>query len=116
MAPLAPAIPQHLTKGWPNHKNSGLPPTISAAGGGCLLPTKGQSTSVMPRLILGLLVVMAGAPAIAGAAVGQSIWKQEQAYQRAIKSKPADAKVTGSHCHANYMGMDTVWTCTVMWD
>ena len=40
----------------------------------------------------------------------------EQAYQRAIKSKPADAKVTGSHCHANYMGMDTVWTCTVMWD
>jgi hypothetical protein len=24
--------------------------------------------------------------------------------------------VTGSHCHANYMGMDTVWTCTVMWD
>ena len=61
----------------------------------------------MPRLIIGLLVVMAGAPAIAGAAVGQSIWKQEQAYQRAIKSKPADAKVTGSHCHANYMGMDT---------
>ena len=85
-------------------------------GGKCLLATKGHSTSAMPRLILGLLVVMAGAPAIAGAAVGQSIWKQEQAYQRAIKSKPADAKVTGSHCHANYMGMDTVWTCTVMWD
>ena len=53
---------------------------------------------------------------IAGAGVGQSIWKQEQAYQRALQSKPADATVTGSHCHANYMGMDTVWTCTVMWD
>ena len=42
MTPLASAIPQHLAKGWPNHKNSGLPPTISAAGGGCLLPTKGH--------------------------------------------------------------------------
>ena len=87
-----------------------------AAGGQCLLAVGGRTTLVMSRFVLGLLVVMAGAPAIAGAAVGQSVWKQEQAYQRAIKSKPADAKVTGSHCHANYMGMDTVWRCTVMWD
>ena len=70
----------------------------------------------MTRLFFAVLLLAAGAPAMAGAGVGQSIWKQEQAYQRAIKSKPADAKVTGSHCHANYMGMDTVWTCTVMWD
>ena len=70
----------------------------------------------MMRLFLAGLILVAGAPAMAGAGVGQSIWKQEQAYQRALKSKPADAKVTGSHCHANYMGMNTVWTCTVMWD
>ena len=70
----------------------------------------------MTRFVVGLLFVMAAGPAIAGAGVGQSIWKQEQAYQRALQSKPADATVTGSHCHANYMGMDTVWTCTVMWE
>ena len=70
----------------------------------------------MTRFFLAVLLLAAGAPTMAGAGVGQSIWKKEQAYQRAIKSKPADAKVTGSHCHANYMGMDTVWTCTVMWD
>ena len=71
--------------------------------------------SSMTRLFVGLLVVIAGAPAIAGAGVGQSIWKQGQAYERAIKNKPADAKVTGSHCHANYMAMDPIWTCTVTW-
>ena len=48
------------------------------------------------RFVVGLLFVMAAGPAIAGAGVGQSIWKQEQAYQRALQSKPADAKVTGS--------------------
>ena len=53
--------------------------------------------SSMTRLFVGLLVVIAGAPALAGAGVGQSIWKQGQAYERAIKNKPADAKVTGSH-------------------
>jgi hypothetical protein len=71
----------------------------------------------MTRVILGLLLVTAAAPALAGAGVGQSIWKQGQAYERAIKSKPADAKVTSSNCHANYSsGENTVYTCTVMWD
>ena len=45
----------------------------------------------MTRFVVGLLFVMAAGPAIAGAGVGQSIWKQEQAYQRALQSKPADA-------------------------
>ena len=71
----------------------------------------------MTRFVVGLLFVMAAGPAIAGAGVGQSIWKQtSRPISAHFKANPADAKVTGSHCHANYMGMDTVWTCTVMWD
>ena len=71
----------------------------------------------MMRFSLALLILVAGAPAMAGAGVGQSIWKQGQAYQRAIENKPADAKVTSSSCHAHYSsGENTVYTCTVMWD
>ena len=79
--------------------------------------TRSQIKQSMMRLVLAVLILVAGAPAMAGAGVGQSIWKQGQAYQRAIKNKPADAKVTSSHCHANYSsGENTVYTCTVMWD
>ena len=71
----------------------------------------------MTRFFLAVLLLATGAPAMAGAGVGQSIWKQGQAYQRAIKNKPADAKVTSSNCHANYSSPEnTVYTCTVMWD
>ena len=83
----------------------------------CLLPGRSQVKQSMMRLFLAALILAAGAPAMAGAGVGQSIWKQGQAYQRAIKNKPADAKVTSSHCHANYSsGENTVYTCTVIWD
>ena len=71
--------------------------------------TRSQIKQSMMRLVLAVLILVAG--------VGQSIWKQGQAYQRAIKNKPADAKVTSSNCHANYSsGENTVYTCTVMWD
>ena len=64
----------------------------------------------MTRLFLAVLLLAAGAPAMARGSKGQ-------AYQRAIKNKPADAKVTSSNCHANYSsGENTVYTCTVMWD
>jgi len=79
--------------------------------------SRSQIKQSMMRLFLAGLILVAGAPAMAGAGVGQSIWKQGQAYQRAIKNKPADAKVTSSNCHANYSsGENTVYTCTVMWD
>ena len=79
--------------------------------------TRSQIKQSMMRLFLAGLILVAGAPAMAGAGVGQSIWKQGQAYQRAIKNKPADATVTSSNCHANYSsGDNTVYTCTVMWD
>ncbi len=79
--------------------------------------SRSQIKQSMMRLVLAVLILVAGAPAMAGAGVGQSIWKQGQAYQRAIKNKPADAKVTSSNCHANYSsGENTVYTCTVMWD
>tara|TARA_B100001540_G_C15513221_1_gene509046 strand:+ start:333 stop:710 length:378 start_codon:yes stop_codon:yes gene_type:complete len=79
--------------------------------------TRSQIKQSMMRLVLAVVILASGAPAMAGAGVGQSIWKQGQAYQRAIKNKPADAKVTSSNCHANYSsGENTVYTCTVMWD
>ena len=82
-----------------------------------LLLRASQVKQAMMRFSLAVLILVAGAPAMAGAGVGQSIWKQGQAYQRAIKNKPTDAKVTSSSCHANYSSCEnTVYTCTVMWD
>ena len=42
----------------------------------------------MTRALVVVLLLMAGAPAMAGTGVGQSTWNRGQAIKRAIKNKP----------------------------
>ena len=53
----------------------------------------------MTHALLVVLLLMAGAPAMAGSDLGQSTWNQDQAIKRAIKNKPAGAVITKRHCN-----------------
>ena len=70
----------------------------------------------MTRALLVVLLLMAGAPAMAGTGVGQSIWNRGQATKRAIKNKPAGAVITKRHCNVINAQRNTYWTCFVNWD
>ena len=70
----------------------------------------------MTRALLVVLLLMAGAPAMARTGVGQSTWNRGQAIKRAIKNKPAGAVITKRHCNVINAQRNTYWTCFVNWD
>ena len=70
----------------------------------------------MTRALLVVLLLMTGAPVMAGTGVGQSTWNRGQAIKRAIKNKPAGAVITKRHCNVINAQRNTYWTCFVNWD
>jgi len=68
----------------------------------------------MPSLLLLISLLLLSLPASAGEAVGESIWDQQNAIDRAMQSVPSGATVNTTNCQSVEVGTGNYrYICTL---
>jgi hypothetical protein len=70
---------------------------------------------VVPITAIGLLSLLAGAPAMAGSATAGSIMSKQQAIASASSNMPAGNRVSRVECTTLVRDLSPRYSCTVWW-